>query len=196
MVNASGRSRSITRSAVSSTCSRVNRGRGPGREDLAWEGVDIRTPYTVPCSISVRPTETTVGGDRPMAATTVGVAQPEAELAPVTDDFSAYIIAGAVSADPAKFRRETEGRTPAQGIQDGVDAERLGFRRVFISERWDLKLADVILAGIGAKTTRLELATGIIVPTTRHPWAIAALGATMQASFGARFVLGLGRGDN
>jgi 5,10-methylenetetrahydromethanopterin reductase len=130
-----------------------------------------------------------------MATTTLGVAQAQAELAPVTNDFSAFIIAGAVSADETKFERETEGRTPAQGIQDGVDAERLGFRRVFISERWDLKEADVILAGIGAKTTRLELATGIIVPTTRHPWMIAALGATMQSCFGPRFVLGLGRGD-
>jgi probable F420-dependent oxidoreductase len=118
------------------------------------------------------------------------------ELAPVTPDFSAYIIAGAVSSDPDKFQRETEGRTPAQGIADGVDAERLGFRRVFISERWDLKQADVILAGIGALTTRLELVTGVIVPTTRHPWNVAALGATMQSCFGPRFVLGLGRGEN
>ena len=118
-----------------------------------------------------------------------------AELAPVTDDFSAFIIAGAVSSEASKFARETEGRTPAQGIEDGVDAERLGFRRVFISERWDLKEADVILAGIGARTTRLELATGIIVPTTRHPWMPAALGATMHSCFGPRFVLGLGRGD-
>lgn len=130
-----------------------------------------------------------------MATTTIGTTQSGTELAPVTEDFSAFIIAGAVSGDPAKFARETEGRTPAQGIDDGVDAERLGFRRVFLSERWDLKQADVILAGIGARTSRLELATGIIVPTTRHPWAIAALGATMQACFGPRFVLGLGRGD-
>jgi probable F420-dependent oxidoreductase len=130
-----------------------------------------------------------------VATTTFGEVQTEVELGPVTDDFSAYIIAGAVSADETKFGRETEGRTPAQGIQDGVDAERLGFRRVLISERWDLKQADVILAGIGAKTTRLELATGIIVPTTRHPWNVAALGATMQSCFGPRFVLGLGRGE-
>ncbi|BCZ22053.1 TIGR03857 family LLM class F420-dependent oxidoreductase [Mycobacterium senriense] len=117
------------------------------------------------------------------------------ELPPVTDDFSAFIIAGAVSSDGSKFERETEGRTPAQGIQDGVDAEQIGFRRVFISERWDLKEADVILAGIGALTTRLELVTGIIVPTTRHPWMPAALGATMHSCFGPRFVLGLGRGE-
>jgi probable F420-dependent oxidoreductase len=126
---------------------------------------------------------------------TVGVDRSEADLAPVTDDFSAFIIAGAVSADDTKFQRDTEGRTPAQGIEDGVDAERLGFRRVFISERWDIKQADVILAGIGAKTSRLELVTGIIVPTTRHPWMVAALGATMQSCFGPRFVLGLGRGE-
>ncbi|HWF53133.1 MAG TPA: TIGR03857 family LLM class F420-dependent oxidoreductase [Solirubrobacteraceae bacterium] len=130
-----------------------------------------------------------------MAVTSDVLAPSDTELAPVCEDFSAYIIAGAVSADESKFERETEGRTPVQGIQDGVDAERLGFRRVLISERWDLKEADVILAGIGARTTRLELATGIIVPTTRHPWMIAALGATMQACFGPRFVLGLGRGD-
>ncbi|HEX6388586.1 MAG TPA: TIGR03857 family LLM class F420-dependent oxidoreductase [Solirubrobacteraceae bacterium] len=130
-----------------------------------------------------------------MATTTLGEAQADAELAPVTDDFSAFIIAGAVSGDASKFERETEGRTPAQGIEDGVDAERLGFRRVFLSERWDIKLADVILAGIGARTSRLELVTGIIGPTTRHPWSIAALGSTMQACFGPRFVLGLGRGD-
>jgi 5,10-methylenetetrahydromethanopterin reductase len=117
-------------------------------------------------------------------------------LAPLNEDLSAWIIAGAVSSDPTLFERDTEGRTPAQGIQDGVDAERLGFRRVFLSERWDIKQADVILSAIGALTTRLELVTGVIVPTTRHPWSVASLGATMQSCFGPRFVLGLGRGEN
>jgi 5,10-methylenetetrahydromethanopterin reductase len=118
------------------------------------------------------------------------------ELAPLNEDLSAWIIAGAVSSDPTLFERETEGRTPAQGIQDGVDAERLGFRRVYLSERWDIKQADVILSAIGARTTRLELVTGVIVPTTRHPWSVASLGATMQSCFGPRFILGLGRGEN
>ncbi|MEA2167459.1 MAG: 5,10-methylenetetrahydromethanopterin reductase [Solirubrobacteraceae bacterium] len=113
----------------------------------------------------------------------------------VVEDMSAFIVAGAVGSDPARFERETEGRTPAQGIQDGVDAEQLGFRRVWLSERWDLKLADVILAGVAARTTRLEVGTGIIVPSTRHAWSAAALGATMHAAFGERFILGLGRGE-
>lgn len=117
------------------------------------------------------------------------------ELAPVVEDMSAWIIAGAVGSDPDRFQRDTDGRTPAQGIQDGVDAERLGFSRVWLSERLNIKLADVILAGVAARTTRLGIGTGAIVPTTRPPWAAASLGATMHAAFGERFVMGLGRGE-
>ena len=36
----------------------------------------------------------------------------------------------------------------------------------------------------------------MIDPTTRHVWLTAALAATMQACYGPRFVLGLGRGDD
>jgi 5,10-methylenetetrahydromethanopterin reductase len=117
------------------------------------------------------------------------------DLAPVADDMSAFIIAGAVSSNPERYERETEGRTPAQGVQDGVDAEALGYRRVWLSERWDIKQADVILSAIGARTTRLEIGTGIVVPSTRHAWSTAALGATFHAVHGERFILGLGRGE-
>jgi len=54
----------------------------------------------------------------------------------------------------------------------------------------------VILSGIAARTSRLDVCTGVIDPTTRHPWIAAAFGATMQACYGERFVMGLGRGDN
>ena len=130
-----------------------------------------------------------------MAAETVATVERDDRLAPVVADMSAFIIAGAVSSDATRFERETEGRTPAQGIDDGVEAERLGFRRVWLSERWDIKQADVILAAVAARTSRLEVGTGIIVPTTRQAWSVASLGATMQACFGERFILGLGRGD-
>lgn len=119
----------------------------------------------------------------------------DTSLPPVAEDMSAFIIAGAVSSQADRYERETEGRTPAQGVQDGVDAERLGFRRVWLSERWDIKQADVILSAVGAKTTRLEIGTGIIVPSTRHAWSAAALGATFHATHGERFILGLGRGE-
>lgn len=129
-------------------------------------------------------------------STVADTAALTAEPAPVVDDMSAYIIAGAVTSEREESEWETVSRTPAQGIEDGVLAERLGFKRIWLSERIDIKNADVILSGVGARTTRLELGTGVIDPTTRHPWVTAALGATMQACYGPRFVLGLGRGDN
>lgn len=115
-------------------------------------------------------------------------------LPPVVDDLSAYIIAGAVKSDQPEGARETEYRTPRQGIEDGVAAERLGFRRVWVSERWDIKLADIILSGIASRTSRLQLGTGLIAAPTRNPLMMAAMGATMQACYGPRFTLGLGRG--
>jgi len=123
-------------------------------------------------------------------------ASTDEQLAPVAEDMSAYVIAGAVTSEQEESEWETVSRTPAQGIEDGVGAERLGFRRVWLSERIDIKNADVILSGIGARTSRIELGTGVIDPTTRHPWVAAALAATMQACYGPRFVLGLGRGDD
>lgn len=116
-------------------------------------------------------------------------------LPPVVDDFSAFIIAGRVKNTPSPDS-ETAARTPAQGVQDGVDAENLGFHRIFLSERWNMKEASVILSAIGAKTSRVHLGTGLITPASRHPMHTAAFGATMHAVHGPRFVLGLGRGDN
>jgi 5,10-methylenetetrahydromethanopterin reductase len=113
----------------------------------------------------------------------------------VVEDLSAFVIAGrTVSRTPPDAQTETEARTPRQGIKDGVDAERLGFRRVFLSERFNLKEAAVILGAIGGRTERIGLATGLVSPGRRHLSHMAAFGATMQACFGPRFVLGLGRG--
>jgi 5,10-methylenetetrahydromethanopterin reductase len=111
------------------------------------------------------------------------------------EDLSAYLISGRVKARPSG-RFETDERSPAQGIADGVDAENIGFRRVFISERWNLKEAAVILGAVGALTTRVSLGTGLINPSSRHPLHTAAMGSTLTAAFGNRVVLGLGRGDD
>jgi 5,10-methylenetetrahydromethanopterin reductase len=116
--------------------------------------------------------------------------------AAVLDDLSAYVIAGAVAARQIDTGYETDSRTPAQGIEDAIDAEEIGFGRVFLSERWDIKEAGVILSGIAARTTRIEVGTGLVCPPTRHPWQMAAFSATMQCCYGERFILGLGRGDN
>ena len=106
------------------------------------------------------------------------------------------MISGAVSAVQGEVDDQSDMRTPAQGIQDAVEAERLGFRAVFLSERWDIKQADVILSGAAALTSRVELGTAMVCPPTRQPWLMAALAATMQACYGPRFTLGLGRGTD
>jgi probable F420-dependent oxidoreductase len=117
------------------------------------------------------------------------------DLPPVIDDLSAFVIAGRVKPHPSP-ESETAARTPAQGIEDGVEAERIGFRRAFLSERWNLKEAAVILSGIAARTTRIDVGTGLVTPASRHPLHTAAFGSTMHACYGPRLVIGLGRGDN
>jgi len=120
---------------------------------------------------------------------------PLAELPPVVDDLSAFVVSGRLKSHvPDEAEYETSVRTPAQGLQDGVDAERIGFRRVFLAERPELKEAPTILSGIAARTSRLGVASGIIGAGSRHPMLLASLGATMHAAYGPRFTLGLGRG--
>lgn len=112
-------------------------------------------------------------------------------------DLSAYLIAGrVVSQPPETHLDETAARTVSQGIDDGAEAERLGFANVYLSERWNLKEAAVVLGAVGAKTTRVGLGTGLVSPARRHVLHMAAFGATMHAAFGPRFILGLGRGDH
>lgn len=111
------------------------------------------------------------------------------------DDLSAYIIAGRVKAKP-NGQSQTDERSPAQGIDDGVEAESIGFHRIFVSERWNLKEAAVLLGAVGARTRRVGLGTGLINPSSRHPLHAAAVGSTLTAAFGNRVVLGLGRGDD
>jgi probable F420-dependent oxidoreductase len=120
----------------------------------------------------------------------------ETDLAPVVDDWSGWMISGRVRSHlPEDQAYETTVRTAAQGVQDGVEAEQIGYRRVYISERLNLKEAGAFLGGVAAKTTRLEVGTAMATPGYHHPLHAAALGATMHACFGPRFILGIGRGS-
>lgn len=113
----------------------------------------------------------------------------------VMEDFSAYLIAGRVKSRITTDEKYASSvRTPLQGIQDAIDAEQLGFRRVFLSERYDLKEAGVVLGAIAARTSRIGLASGVIGAASRNPMMAAALGATLHAVAGPRFVYCLGRG--
>jgi len=102
------------------------------------------------------------------------------ELAPLVDDFGIFLIAG----------RTTD---PSIALAQGEDADRLGFRRAWLSERYDLKESGALLGGVAARTRRLEVGTGVLASGSRHPLITAALTATMHAMYGGRFVLGLGR---
>lgn len=79
---------------------------------------------------------------------------PVTERNDVIEDVSAFVIAGRVTASP-NGRYETDERSPRQGVADGAEAERIGFRRIFLSERWNLKEAGAILGGVGALASRV-----------------------------------------
>ena len=110
---------------------------------------------------------------------TLAPVEPD-RLAPVCEDLSIWIIAGRT-------------KDPGRAIAEGVEAERLGFNRVFLSERFDLKDAPALLGGVLARTTRLYAATGIAAVGARSPLMTASMAATLQAAYGHRFILGLGR---
>ncbi len=111
------------------------------------------------------------------------------EPAPVMDDLSIYLICGRVTTE-----RKAGFTHVSSVLDDAVDAERLGFRRGWLSERFDLKDSGAILGGCAARTTRFGVGTGVWAAPSRHPMVAASFGATMNALYGPRFVLGLGRG--
>jgi len=106
--------------------------------------------------------------------------EPDTDLDPLVEDLSLYVAGGRI-------------RSSAAVIEAAIEAERLGLHRVWLSERYDLKEAGVLLGGMAARTSRLRLGTAALIPTTRPPILTAALGATLHSAFGPRFTLGLGR---
>lgn len=114
---------------------------------------------------------------------------PGGQLTLVVEDLSIYLICGRVAT-----RHERGFTHISTALTDAQDAERLGFRRGWLSERFDLKDAGAILGGIAARTTRFGVGTGVWSASSRHLMVAASFGATMNALYGPRFVLGLGRG--
>lgn len=102
-------------------------------------------------------------------------------LDPVVDDLSITLLAGRVpSAAPV--------------ISQVQEAERLGFRRVWVPERYSNKEAGVLLGAMAASTSRVGVGSGPLSILSRYPVVTAALGATFQSVFGPRLTLGIGRG--
>jgi probable F420-dependent oxidoreductase len=103
------------------------------------------------------------------------------ELAPIASGTSIFIMGGRV-----------RSATPA--ITEAQDAERLGFERVWMCERYNLKEAGVVLSACALSTSRIQVAPGPVAISARPPIVTAALGASMQSLYPGRFVLGVGRG--
>ena len=97
------------------------------------------------------------------------------------DELSTYVLPGRIT-------------DPSVGLQEAVDAEQAGFSRVWISERYDLKDLGVLSGAIAARTSRIGVGSGLVALPSRHPLVLASYASTMQATFGERLVLGVGRG--
>ncbi len=80
-------------------------------------------------------------------------------------------------------------------VAAAVEAERLGYRRVWIpDEGLAARECYVTLAAVAAATDRIELGTGITNAYTRHPGVTAAAIATLDELSGGRVTLGIGAG--
>src|SRR5262245_53235090 len=86
-------------------------------------------------------------------------------------------------------------KSSAPAIEDAQEAERLGFKRVWLPERYNSKEAGIVIGAIGASTERIGIGSGPLSAFSRPPIVTAAIGATSQSMFGDRFTLGLGRSE-
>lgn len=71
-------------------------------------------------------------------------------------------------------------------------AEAAGFKRFWLAEGYYGLGAFTTLAVLARETSRIELATGIVSPLTRHPSILAMEAANLDLLSGGRFVLGVG----
>ena len=80
------------------------------------------------------------------------------------------------------------------GLEQARQAEALGLRGVFLSERWETKELGAVMGALTQATQSVTLVAGLTHFGTRHPLVQAGMSQTMQTLSGNRFVLGYGRG--
>ncbi|MEY9842294.1 LLM class F420-dependent oxidoreductase [Streptacidiphilus sp. EB103A] len=84
------------------------------------------------------------------------------------------------------------GAAPSPGFLDlAVEAERLGYHSVWTAEAWGSD-AFTPLTWIAARTSRIQLGTGIAQMAARTPTATAMHAMTLDHLSGGRLLLGLG----
>lgn len=98
----------------------------------------------------------------------------------VGNRFGVYILPGRI-------------KSPAAGIVEAIEAERIGLASAWLSERFALKESGVLCGAMAQATTTLRI-TGTVYSHNRHPLTTASLASTMQAISGNRFTLLIARG--
>ena len=96
-----------------------------------------------------------------------------------------------------------EGEAPSrlfgEAIEQAVLGEELGFHSVWIAEhhfsRYSLGSSSLVLASaMAARTSRIRLGTGVLIPTLHNPIRLAEDTATLDCVSGGRLDVGFGRG--
>jgi coenzyme F420-dependent glucose-6-phosphate dehydrogenase len=99
----------------------------------------------------------------------------------------------------------SEEHTPLELVDHAVRAEEHGFSFAMISDHFhpwidaqgNSAFVWSVIGGIAARTTRIEVATGVTCPMIRtHPAIVAHAAATCGAMLPGRFTLGVGTGEN
>lgn len=85
-------------------------------------------------------------------------------------------------------------KDPGRALTEARQAEDLGLNTAWLAERYDIKDAGVLCGAIAASTERINVGQGSIAVGTRAPIMTAAMGATMQETFGDRLRMSLARG--
>lgn len=85
-------------------------------------------------------------------------------------------------------------KDPGRALTEARQAEEIGLSVAWLAERYDIKDGGVLAGAIAASTQRITVGLGSVAAGTRHPVMHAALGATMQQTFGDRLLYGLARG--
>ena len=95
-----------------------------------------------------------------------------------------------------------EGSTPAQALANSIDlakhVERLGYHRFWMSEHHAMDLLactapEVVLARIGAETSRIRIGSGGIMLPHYSAYKVAEVFRTLHALYPGRVDLGIGR---